>query len=153
RPDPATLVIDPFMAQPTAVVICDVVEPSTGEGYGRDPRTLARRAESYVKYSGIGDTAYFGPEPEFFMFDDVRFQVGYNGASYSFDDIEGPYNSNRAYDEGNMGHRPRIKGGYFPVAPVDACQDIRSEMVAVARGMGLPMDKHHHEVAASQHEL
>ncbi len=153
RPDASSFTIDPFMAQPTAVVICDVVEPSTGEGYGRDPRTVARRAEAYLKYSGIGDTAYFGPEPEFFLFDDVRFNVGYNGASYSFDDIEGPYNSARAYEQGNMGHRPKVKGGYFPVAPVDSCQDIRSEMVQVARSMGLPMDKHHHEVAASQHEL
>ncbi|MDA5193728.1 type I glutamate--ammonia ligase [Govanella unica] len=153
KPDTTTAVLDPFMAQPTLVITCDVLEPASGEGYNRDPRTIAKRAEQYVKFSGIGDTAYFGPEPEFFMFDDVKFNVGYNSSSYSFDDIEGPYNSGRTYEEGNMGHRPRAKGGYFPVGPVDSCQDIRGEMVAVAKSMGLPMDKHHHEVAASQHEL
>jgi glutamine synthetase len=151
--DASTAVMDPFMAQPTLVIFCDVVEPSTGEGYNRCPRTIARRAEEYVKYSGVGDTAYFGPEPEFFMFDDVRFNVDYNGSSYALDDIEGPYNTNRQYAEGNLGHRPKVKGGYFPVAPVDSCSDIRGEMVQVAKSMGLPMDKHHHEVAASQHEL
>ncbi len=151
--DPGSAVVDPFMGQPTLVLFCDIVEPSTGEGYNRCPRTIARRAEQYVKYTGVGDTAYFGPEPEFFMFDDVRFHVDYNGASYSLDDIEGPYNTNRQYPEGNLGHRPRVKGGYFPVAPVDSCADIRGEMVQVAKSMGLPMDKHHHEVAASQHEL
>ncbi len=151
--DPSTAVIDPFMAQSTIVLFCDVLEPATGEGYNRDPRSIARRAETFVAQKFKDGVAYFGPEPEFFMFDDVKFDVRYNGSHFSFDDIEGPYNTGRSYDEGNMGHRPRIKGGYFPVGPVDSGQDIRGEMVAIARGMGLPMDKHHHEVAASQHEL
>lgn len=145
--------LDPFAAHPTLIVFCDIDEPSTGQSYGRDPRSTAKRAEEYLKFSGIGDTAFFGPEPEFFMFDDVKFDVGYNGASYSIDDVEGPYNSGKGYDEGNYAHRPGIKGGYFPVAPVDSCADIRGEMVLVMKEMGLPMDKHHHEVAPSQHEL
>ena len=145
--------LDPFAAHPTLIVFCDIDEPSTGQSYGRDPRSTAKRAEEYLKFTGIGDTAFFGPEPEFFMFDDVKFNVGYNGASYSIDDIEGPYNSGKSYDEGNYGHRPGIKGGYFPVAPVDSCFDIRGEMVLTMKEMGLPMDKHHHEVAPSQHEL
>lgn len=153
NPDLSTAVMDPFMAQSTMVLVCDVEDPATGQQYGRDPRSTAKRAETYLKHTGIGDTAYFGPEPEFFMFDDVRFDVKYNGASYNLDDIEGPYNTNRKYEEGNTGHRPRAKGGYFPVAPVDSCSDIRGEMVSIMKGMGLPMDKHHHEVAASQHEL
>ncbi|MEX1148205.1 MAG: type I glutamate--ammonia ligase, partial [Sphingomonadales bacterium] len=153
KPDVSTAVMDPFMAQSTLVLFCDVLEPSTGEGYARDPRTTAKRAEAYLQQTGIGDTAYFGPEPEFFMFDDVRFNVGYDGAFYKLDDIEGPYNSGKDYEEGNLGHRPGVKGGYFPVAPVDACSDIRGEMVQIMEEMGLPMDKHHHEVAASQHEL
>ena len=153
NPDLSTATMDPFMAQSTMVLVCDIADPITGQGYGRDPRSIARRAEAYLKTTGLGDTAYFGPEPEFFMFDDVKFEVKYNTASYSLDDIEGPYNSGRSYEEGNTGHRPRVKGGYFPVAPVDSCSDIRGEMVSVMKQMGLPMDKHHHEVAASQHEL
>jgi glutamine synthetase len=153
KPDPTTAVMDPFSAQPCLVLFCDILEPSTGEGYERDPRTTAKRAEAYLQQSGIGDTAYIGPEPEFFMFDDVRFDVSYSGAFFSLDDVEGPYNTGKIYEEGNLGHRPRAKGGYFPVAPVDTCSDIRGEMVSVMEEMGLPMDKHHHEVAASQHEL
>lgn len=151
--DPSSVTIDPFMAQNTLVIFCSIVEPTTGEGYNRDPRSTAERAESYLKYTGIGDTAYFGPEPEFFMFDDVKFNISYNGSSYSLDDVEGPYNSDRQEESGNYGHRPMEKGGYFPVAPIDSCSDIRGEMVTIMKELGLPMDKHHHEVAPSQHEL
>jgi len=152
-PDPSNITMDPFMDQPTMVLFCSILEPATGEGYARDPRSTAQRAEEYLKYTGIGDTAYFGPEPEFFMFDDVKFDVSYNSASYTLDDIEGPYNSNRQEEHGNQGHRPSVKGGYFPVAPVDTCANIRGEMVTIMKELGLPMDKHHHEVAPSQHEL
>jgi glutamine synthetase len=152
-PDPASAVMDPFCAQPTMIVFCSIKEPSTGEGYNRCPRSTALAAQEYLKFTGIGDTAYFGPEPEFFVFDDVRFGVGYDGAFYKLDDIEGPYNSGREYEEGNYGHRPREKGGYFPVPPVDSAQDMRAEMVSTMMSMGLDMDKHHHEVGASQHEL
>jgi len=152
-PDPTHIIMDPFMDQPTMVLFCSILEPSTGEGYERDPRSTAQRAEEYLKYTGIGDTAYFGPEPEFFMFDDVKYHVSYNGSSFSLDDVEGPYNSNRQEEFGNPGHRPGIKGGYFPVAPVDTCANIRGEMVTIMKELGLPMDKHHHEVAPSQHEL
>ncbi|RMB08853.1 type I glutamate--ammonia ligase [Eilatimonas milleporae] len=152
-PDLTSVTIDPFTADVTLIVFCDILEPSTGQAYSRDPRSTAKRAEEYLRYTGIGDTAFFGPEPEFFVFDDVRFSVGYHGASYRIDDVEGPYNSDRPYDEGNYAHRPRAKGGYFPVAPVDSAMDLRGEMVKVMKEMGLSMDKHHHEVAASQHEL
>ncbi len=144
---------DPFSATPMMIVICDIVEPSTGELYSRDPRSTAKRAEGYLKNSGIGDTAYVGPEAEFFVFDNVQFKLSYNEGSYKLDDIELPTNTGTAYDEGNMGHRPRAKGGYFPVAPVDSAVDLRAEMVSTMLDMGLPCDKHHHEVAASQHEL
>ncbi len=153
KPDLSHVTTDPFTAQGTAIVFCDVLDPGTGQPYGRDPRSTAKRAETYLEYTGIGDTVFIGPEPEFFMFDDVRFEVGYSGAMYSLDDIEGPYNSGRSYPEGNHGHRPQAKGGYIPVAPVDSCFDIRGEMVTILRQLGVSMDKHHHEVAASQHEL
>ncbi len=152
-PDTDAVYVDPFSATPMLVVICDIVEPSTGEGYARDPRTTAKRAESYLASTGIGDTIYVGPEAEFFMFDDVRFEDGYAGSGYKIDDIELPTNSGRQYEGGNMGHRPGVKGGYFPVAPVDSAIDIRAEMVSTMMEMGLPMDKHHHEVAPAQHEL
>jgi glutamine synthetase len=135
------------------IIFCDIVEPSTGELYSRDPRSTAKRAEAYLKTTGIGDTVYVGPEAEFFMFDDVRFENSYNTSYYKIDDIELPTNSGTKYESGNMGHRPRAKGGYFPVAPVDSAMDIRGEMVATMLEMGLPCDKHHHEVAAAQHEL
>jgi glutamine synthetase len=153
RPDLDSVYVDPFSATPMMIIFCDVVDPGTGELYARDPRSTAKRAEAYVQATGIGDTVYVGPEAEFFMFDDVRFEDGYNASYYRIDDIELPTNSGRQYDAGNMGHRPRIKGGYFPVAPVDSAMDIRGEMVSTMIEMGLPMDKHHHEVAASQHEL
>ncbi len=153
KPDLDAVYVDPFSATPMLIMFCDVVEPSTGELYGRDPRSTAKRAEAYVQNTGIGDTVFVGPEAEFFVFDDVRFGTGYNQGFYHLDDIELPTNTGRAYDEGNMGHRPRAKGGYFPVAPVDSAVDLRGEMVATMLEMGLPCDKHHHEVAASQHEL
>ena len=153
KPDLDAVYTDPFSATPMLIVFCDIVEPSTGEGYSRDPRTTAKRAEAYVATTGIGDTVYVGPEAEFFMFDDVRFEDSYAASSFQVDDIELPTNSNRAYENGNLAHRPRIKGGYFPVAPVDSAQDIRGEMVATMIEMGLKCDKHHHEVAPGQHEL
>jgi len=152
-PDPATAVIDPFVAQPTLVVFCDIVEPATGEGYTRDPRSVAKRAEAYVSYTGLGDTVYIGPEAEFFVFDDVKFKVAMNKVSYEIDDIEGPYNTDKSYESGNLGYRPAVKGGYFPVQPVDSLNDMRGEMLSIMGDMGLPIEKHHHEVAASQHEL
>jgi glutamine synthetase len=152
-PDAATAVMDPFAAQSTLAIFCDIYEPSTGQPYTRDPRSIAKAAEAYAKSTGIADTVFFGPEAEFFVFDDVRFTVGMNQASYSLDSLEGPYNSNREYAEGNLGHRPGVKGGYFPVAPVDSEQDLRSEMVSVMADMGVAVEKHHHEVAPSQHEL
>jgi glutamine synthetase len=153
RPDLDAVYDDPFSATPMMVIFCDIVEPSTGEGYSRDPRTTAKRAEAYLGSTGIGDTVYVGPEAEFFMFDDVRFETGYNKSGFEIDDIELPTNTGRSYDSGNLAHRPRAKGGYFPVAPVDSAVDIRAEMVSTMLEMGLPCDKHHHEVAAAQHEL
>jgi len=152
-PDATTAVMDPFSAQSTMILFCDVVEPSTGQPYSRDPRSLAKRAEAYLATTGIGDTAYFGPEAEFFVFDDVRFQVSMNNMQYTIDSEEGPYVTNKAFPEGNSGHRPPVKGGYFPVGPVDSAVDLRNEMVSTMIEMGLVMDKHHHEVAPSQHEL
>ena len=152
-PDPVTATIDPFFAETTMVITCDILEPTTGEPYNRDPRGIAKKAEAYLKSTGIGDTVYVGPEAEFFMFDDVRFETGYNKSGFEIDDIELPTNTGRAYEGGNLGHRPRAKGGYFPVAPVDSAVDIRAEMVSTMLEMGLPCDKHHHEVAAAQHEL
>ncbi len=153
RPDCNSVYMDPFSATPMMIINCDIVEPSTGALYTRDPRSTAKRAEAYLKSTGIGDTVYVGPEAEFFMFDDVTFQDGYDGSGFRIDDIELPTNTGRTYENGNMGHRPRAKGGYFPVAPVDSAVDIRAEMVSTMLEMGLPCDKHHHEVAAAQHEL
>ncbi|SEH17675.1 L-glutamine synthetase [Sphingopyxis sp. YR583] len=153
KPDLDAVYDDPFSATPMLVIFCDIVEPSTGEGYARDPRTTAKRAEAYVASTGVGDTVYVGPEAEFFMFDDVRFETGYNKSGFEIDDIELPTNTGRSYEGGNLAHRPRAKGGYFPVAPVDSAVDIRAEMVSTMLEMGLPCDKHHHEVAAAQHEL
>jgi glutamine synthetase len=135
------------------LITCDVYEPGTGQSYSRCPRSIAKKAEAYLKSSNIGDTAYFGPEAEFFVFDDVRYKVGMNGALYEIDSDEGPYVSDKKFPEGNTGHRPPIKGGYFPVPPVDGYQDLRSEMLTTMHQMGLKVEKHHHEVAPSQHEL
>ena len=141
-PDLDTVFLDPFAAQPMLVVTCDVIEPSTGQPYSRDPRSTARRAEAYLESTKVGDTAYFGPEAEFFIFDDIRFSLSMRGAFAELD-----------YEDGNRGHRPRVKGGYFPVPPVDSGNDLRAEMVTTLTEMGLSMEKHHHEVAPSQHEL
>jgi len=152
-PDTATAVIDPFFQQTTLAVMCDILDPITGQPYGRDPRTTAKKAEAYMASSGVGDTAYFGPEAEFFVFDDVRWNTDPHKTGYSFDSTELPANTDRAYDMGNMGHRPGPKGGYFPVPPVDSEQDMRSEMLSVMGELGLEPEKHHHEVAPCQHEL
>lgn len=153
KPDTSTAVLDPFFAQPTLTIFCDILEPSTGQPYGRDPRSTAKAAETYLASSGVGDTAYFGPEAEFFVFDDVRWSTDQNNTGFAVDSVEGPYNSSTDYDSGNLGHRPGPKGGYFPVPPVDSCQDMRSEMLSVMAEMGIEPEKHHHEVAPSQHEL
>ncbi len=152
-PDLETATLDPFSAQPSLIFFCDILEPLTGEPYGRDPRSTAKRANAYINYAGLADTVVFGPEPEFFVFDDVRFDVSMNHTFYSLDESEGPYNTAREFENGNIGHRPAIKGGYFPVPPVDAASDLRAEMLTVMKQMGVVTEKHHHEVAPSQHEL
>lgn len=148
-PDPATAVIDPFFEETTLDLRCDVIEPVTMRGYERDPRSIAKRAEAYLKSTGIADTAYFGPENEFFIFDDIRWGCDISGAFYKIDSSEAGWNSKRAYEAGNVGHRPGIKGGYFPVPPVDALQDIRSAMCLALEDMGLVTEVHHHEVATA----
>jgi len=154
RPDPATAVFDPFAQDPTLIMVCDVLEPASMRGYDRCPRSLARRAEEYLKTTGIADTAYFGPEPEFFIFDDVRWSVGMQGSFYQVDSKEAAWNSGQSYPEGNMGHRPAVKGGYFPVSPVDSSHDLRSEMSLYLEQMGTLVEAHHHEVAtANQVEI
>ncbi len=152
-PDPETAHIDPFFAQTTLAVFCDVLEPSTGEAYERDPRTTAKKAEAFLKQSGIGDSVFVGPEAEFFVFDDVRFTSDPYNSGFAVDSTELPSNNGTEYEAGNLGHRPRVKGGYFPVPPVDSAQDMRSEMLSVMAGMGVIVEKHHHEVGAAQHEL
>ncbi len=123
-PDASTAVMDPFAAQPSLILVCDVYEPGTGQPYGRDPRSIAKKAEAFLKSAGVGDTAYFGPEVEFFVFDDVRFKVAMNQVSHVIDSDEGPYVTDKKYPEGNMGHRPPVKGGYFPVPPVDSASGL-----------------------------
>ncbi|MEE8502478.1 MAG: type I glutamate--ammonia ligase [Kiloniellales bacterium] len=153
KPRAETAVVDPFSEGQDLIVICDIKEPATGETYGRDPRGVAKRAEMHMKNAGVGDTAYFGPEAEFFVFDSVRFAVTPNLCFYELDSEEGPYNSNKEYPDGNLAHRPRPKGGYFPVPPVDHGVAMRNDMVTTLRDMGVEVEKHHHEVAPSQHEL
>tara|TARA_R110002096_G_scaffold315973_4_gene510270 strand:- start:829 stop:2232 length:1404 start_codon:yes stop_codon:yes gene_type:complete len=153
KPDPSAMFMDPFYQQPTMILLCDVLEPGTGNAYNRDPRTTAKKAEAFLTSTGIGDTAYIGPEAEFFVFDDVRYTTGQAETSYSIDSEEMTQNSGRHYEGGNMGHRPGPKGGYFPVNPVDTCQDMRTEMLSVLEELGLKPEKHHHEVAPAQHEL
>jgi len=153
-PDPDTAVMDPFREEPTLLLRCDIHDPTTMQNYIRDPRSLARRAEQYLKSTGIADTAYFGPEPEFFILDDVRWKIDMNGAFYQIDSEEAAWNSERDFAGGNMGHRPMIKGGYFPVPPVDSSQDLRSAMCQTLEKMGLEVETHHHEVAtANQCEI
>ena len=152
-PDTHSHYIDPFYAEKTLCLHCNVVEPDTGEPYNRDPRGTALRAETYLKASGIGDVSYFGPEAEFFLFEDVKFSVEMNKVSYEVDAQDASWNTDSHYEIGNMGHRPGIKGGYFPVNPTDINHDLRSEMLSTMKRMGMKVDKHHHEVASCQHEL
>ena len=153
-PEPESAVFDPFYDEPTLNVRCDVLEPSTMQGYERCPRSLAKRAEAYLQSTGIADTAYFGPEPEFFVFDDARWGDDINTAFYEIDSEEGCWNSDRMIEDGNIGHRPGMKGGYFPVPPVDSLQNIRSAMCTIMEEMGVPVEVHHHEVAtAGQAEI
>ena len=153
-PDPNTANIDPFFEEPTLILTCDVVEPSDGKPYERDPRSLAKRAEAYMKSAGMGDTAYFGPEPEFFIFDSIRWDVSMKGSFVEIDAEEAAWNTGKQYEHGNKGYRPTVKGGYFPVPPVDAGQDMRSEMSLILEQMGIPVEVHHHEVAnAGQMEI
>ncbi len=148
-PDPSTAFIDPFFDEPTLVLTCDVVDPTDGKGYDRDPRSLAKRAEAYLKSSGLGDTAYFGPEPEFFIFDSIQWDVSMNGSSVRINSEEGAWSSNEKFEGGNTGHRPGVKGGYFPVPPVDSLHDIRSAMCTTLEQLGVPVEVHHHEVATA----
>ncbi|MBU6260096.1 MAG: type I glutamate--ammonia ligase [Burkholderiales bacterium] len=153
-PDPNTANIDPFFEEPTLILTCDVLEPGDGKPYERDPRSLAKRAEAYLKSSGIGDAAYFGPEPEFFIFDQVQWTNDMSGCSFKIGSEEAPWNSGASFEGGNMGHRPAVKGGYFPVPPVDSFQDMRSEMCLLLESLGIPVEVHHHEVAGpGQNEL
>ncbi len=148
-PDATTAVMDPFMDDSTLIVRCDIVEPATMQGYERDPRSVAKRAEAYLESTGLADTAFFGPEPEFFILDDVRWGSNISGSFYKIDSSESSWNTEKVFPDGNMGHRPSIKGGYFPVPPVDSLQDIRSAMCLTMEEMGLTTEVHHHEVATA----
>ena len=148
-PDDSTSMLDPFTDDTTVILRCDIVEPTTMQGYERDPRSVARRAEEYLKSTGIGDTAFFGPEPEFFVFDDVKWHDDMSGAGYAVHSEEAAWVSNHQFEGGNIGHRPKIKGGYFPVPPVDSLHDIRAAMCAAMEQMGLPVEVHHHEVGTA----
>ena len=153
-PDAGTANIDPFMDETTLLLTCDVIEPSDGKGYERDPRSLAKRAEAYLKSSGMGDTCYFGPEPEFFIFDAVEWNVDMSGSYSKVFSQEAAWSTAEKFEGGNMGHRPTVKGGYFPVPPVDSLQDIRSAMCLALEQMGVEVEVHHHEVAnAGQCEI
>ena len=153
-PDPNTANVDPFFEEPTLILTCDVVEPGDGKPYERDPRSLAKRAEAYMKASGLGDTALFGPEPEFFVFDSVRWGNDMSGCFSKIESEEGAWNTSKEYEHGNSGYRPTVKGGYFPTPPVDSFQDMRSEMCLVLESLGIPCEVHHHEVAtAGQMEI
>ena len=151
--DTSSAYVDPFYAEKTICVHCSVVEPDTGEAYTRDPRSTAQKAEAYLKSSGVGDVAYFGPEAEFFLFDEVRYSVTPSKVSYQIDAEDAAWNTDAEFETGNLAHRAAHKGGYFPVNPVDAGQDIRGEMLSTMKRMGIKVDKHHHEVATAQHEL
>ena len=148
-PDPSTAVMDPFYDDNTLILRCDIIEPNDMQGYERDPRSIAKRAEAYLASTGIADAAFFGPENEFFVFDDVRWSANISGASYKIDSSEAGWNSEKAYEDGNMGHRPSVKGGYFPVPPVDSLQDMRSAMCLILEEMGMVTEVHHHEVATA----
>lgn len=153
KPDIGRVTYDPFAAQKTIKIFCDIYDPKTNMHYDCDPRSIAKAAQIYLKKTGLADTAYFGPEPEFFIFDHVTVTTQGHNVAYKVDSAEGPYNSGRDYPTGNMGHRPRPKGGYFPESPVDSLSDIRAEMLSVIESMGVSVEKHHHEVAPSQCEL
>ncbi len=148
-PDAGSAFVDPFFEEPTLVLVCDVIEPTDGKSYERDPRSIAKRAEAYLKATGLGDTAFFGPEPEFFLFDSVRWSTEPNHSFYAIDEYEAPWNSGAQLEGGNRGHRPRVKGGYFPVPPIDSTQDMRSEMSLILESLGIPVEVHHHEVAGA----
>jgi glutamine synthetase len=153
-PDPDSARMDPFREENTLILSCDVLEPSTGKGYERDPRSLAKRAEAYLKSSGLGDTAYFGPEPEFFIFDSVTWGVDMSGSYVKIKSEEAPWSTGIEYEAGNLAHRPPVKGGYFPVPPTDSMQDIRSEICLLLEQQGVEVEVHHHEVAApGQNEI
>jgi glutamine synthetase len=152
-PDPSTACIDPFFAETTMSIVCDILEPTTGEPYNRDPRGMAKKAVAYMKSTGVGDNVYFGPEAEFFIFDDVKFKADPYNTGFKLDSIELPTNSDTDYESGNLGHRIGVKKGYFPVPPQDSAQDMRSEMLGAMAKMGVKVEKHHHEVASAQHEL
>ena len=148
-PDDSTSILDPFTDDPTVILRCDIVEPSTMQGYDRDPRSIAKKAEAYLASTGLGDTAFFGPEPEFFVFDDVKWNADMSGASYAINAEEAAWSSNLDFEDGNTGHRPRVKGGYFPVPPVDSLHDIRAAMCSAMEQMGLNVEVHHHEVGTA----
>jgi glutamine synthetase len=148
-PEESTAVMDPFSDENTLIVRCDILEPATMQGYERDPRSVTKRAEAYLKSTGVADTAYFGPEPEFFVLDDVRWGADMSGAFYKVDSDEADWNSERVFEDGNMGHRPGVKGGYFPVPPVDSLNDLRAAMCLAMEEMGVPVEVHHHEVATA----
>jgi len=148
-PDDSTAVIDPFTEEPTLNISCSIVEPNTMQGYNRDPRSIAQRAEEYLKATGIGDTVFMGPEPEFFVFDDVKWHDDISGSGFTINSEEAAWSSNSSIDGGNMGHRPRVKGGYFPVPPVDSLHDLRAAMCSAMEEMGLDIEVHHHEVGTA----
>ncbi len=149
RPDPTTGVVDPFTDEPTLNLRCDIAEPTTLQGYERDPRSIARRAETYLQSTGIADEAFFGPEPEFFVLDDVRWGTDISGSFYKIDSQESSWNAEKIYEDGNIGHRPSVKGGYFPVPPVDSLHDLRAQMCLTLEEMGITPEVHHHEVATA----
>ncbi|TPE54336.1 glutamate--ammonia ligase [Maribrevibacterium harenarium] len=153
-PDDEASVMDPFTEEPTVIVRCNIIEPTTMQGYDRDPRSVALRAEEYLKSTGLGDTAFFGPEPEFFIFDDVKWHADMSGCSVEINSEEAAWSSKKSFEGGNTGHRPRVKGGYFPVPPIDSHHEIRAAMCNAMEAMGLSVEVHHHEVAtAGQNEI
>src|ERR1700724_1791382 len=152
-PDPTSACMDPFFAASTMVINCDILDPASGQPYGRDPRGIAKKAEMYLKSTGIGDAVFFGPEAEFFVFDDVRYKADPYNTGFRLDSTELPRHTDTAYQGGNLGHHIGTKKGYFPVPPQDTAQDMRSEMLAAMARMGCVVEKHHHEVASAQHEL